>query len=87
MNFSEALIKLKEGKALTRAGWNGKNLFIYFVKANHYPAQTELAKNYFEGRLVPYRSYIAMKTGNDEVSPWVASNSDLLEDDWQEVSL
>lgn len=79
--FGEAVEALKVGMKVTRDGWNGKGMFLYYVPANSYQAQTEAARSVFGG-MVPYRDYIAMKTVNDEVVPWVASQSDLLEADW-----
>lgn len=85
MNFGDALLALKEGKRVARHGWNGKGMFLYYVPAASYPAQrngngTMIGK--FPDDMVPYRAYIAMKTVNDEVVPWVASQSDLLDADW-----
>lgn len=84
MDFSEALKALKDGRKLTRKTWNGKGQFLYFVPGGNYAAQTEIAKKEFAG-LVPYRAYIAIKTVQGNVVPWVASQSDLLEDDWEIV--
>ena len=84
LTFGEAVEALKMGIKVARQGWNGKGMFLYYVPANSYPAQTEAARQHF-GPMVPYRDYIAMKTVNDEVVPWVASQSDLLEADWDVV--
>jgi len=84
MNFGEALNALKKGFAVTRKGWNGKGMYLYFVTENHYPAVTEIAKKQF-GEIVPYTSYIALKTAQDKVVPWVASQCDLLEEDWEMI--
>jgi hypothetical protein len=86
MNFSEALNCVKEGIRVQRAGWNGKGMFIYHVPAAAYPAQTGAAKAHFgEDALVPYQAYIAMKTADETVVPWLASQTDLLAEDWQAV--
>ena len=83
MNFSQALESLKHGKVrVHRTGWNGKNMFLYLVPANHYPAQTDIAKQEF-GKIVPYGPYIAIKTSQGNVVPWLASQTDLLADDWE----
>ena len=57
-------------------------MFLYLVQADSYEPKTEIARNYFDD-LVPYRSYIAMKTVDETVTPWIASHSDILEDDWE----
>lgn len=81
LDFSEALHRLKAGATISRSGWNGKGMFLYLVPAASYPAQTEAAKQHF-GSSVPYQSYIAMKTADGTVVPWLASQTDLLATDW-----
>ncbi len=84
VSFSKALDHLKEGKAVARKGWNGKGMFIYLVPENKYPAQTGVAKKHFgEDSLVPYGGYLAMKTAQDNVVPWLASQTDILAEDWE----
>ena len=76
MNFGHALEMLKRGEAVSRAGWNGKGMFLYLVPAPEqgYPAQTGVAKRFFGDRaLVPYGPYIAMKTADGTVVPWLCS--------------
>lgn len=82
MDFGDALRALKSGQSVARHGWNGKGMFLYLVKSDAYPPRTDIAKKHWEGKNVPYRAYIAMKTVGDEVVPWVASQSDLIEMDW-----
>lgn len=84
MNFGEALEILKQGGSVSREGWNGKGMFLYFVPANVYPAQTEIAKKNF-GDSVPYEPYIALKAVQNSVVPWLASQTDLLAEDWKKV--
>lgn len=83
-NFSNALSGLRSGKKWSRTGWNGKGMYLYLVPAAAYPASTDIARAEF-GDTVPYQAYIAFKTNHSSVVPWVASQTDLLADDWQEV--
>lgn len=97
MSFGHAIAAMKAGNKVTRAGWNGKGMWLYLVPANSYPAQTEAAKEYWRERqpeqaensvsaiMVPYGAYIAMKTAQENVVPWLASQTDMLADDWQIV--
>ena len=85
MNFGKAIELLKQGKKVARIGWNGKRMFLYYVPANSYPAQTEVAKEEF-GAMVQYGAYIAMKTATGEVVPWLASQTDMLAEDWEVVA-
>lgn len=83
MSFGEALRALKAGSRVARTGWNGKGMFLYHVPANSYPAQTGAAKAYFgDNAMVPYGAYLAMKTAQDNVVPWLASQTDILAEDW-----
>lgn len=82
MDFGPALALLKEGKRVCRGGWNGKGMWLYYVPANTYAAQTPAARARF-GDSVPYRAYVAMLTAQGDVVPWVASQTDILADDWQ----
>ncbi len=84
-DFSGALSMIRAGEKAARAGWNGKGMFIYFVPAASYPTQTEIARKTF-GETVPYRAYIAFKTVDGDVVPWVASQTDILADDWAIVA-
>ena len=83
--FGAAINLLKQGEKVTRDGWNGKGMFIYLVPAASYPASRNLLKTMqgkFHDDMVPYRAYIAMKTAQNDVVPWVASQSDILAEDW-----
>lgn len=84
MNFGLAIEAMKKGKKVCRSGWNGKGMFLYHVPANSYAAQTDAAFAEF-GELVPYGAYIAMKTAQNNVVPWLASQTDMLADDWEIV--
>lgn len=87
MNFGQALEELKIGAKAARTGWNGKGMFIYHVPANSYPPRTEVAKDFWKGLDVPYGAYIAMKTAEENVVPWLASQTDMLAEDWVIVSI
>lgn len=86
MNFGLALEALKQGQAVERKGWNGRGMFLYLVPEAEYPAQTDIARGAF-GPTVPYGAYIAMKTAQGNVVPWLASQTDVLADDWGFKSL
>jgi hypothetical protein len=84
MKFGDAIDALENGKRVARAGWNGKGMFLYYVPEGAYPARTEVAKKEWgENALVPYQAYIAMKTVQGTVVPWLASQTDMLAKDWE----
>lgn len=83
MTFGQALEALKAGMKVSRAGWNGKGMFVYYVPADRYPARTPTAKAYFgNDALVPYNAYLAIKNVDNSVSTWVPSVNDCLSEDW-----
>ena len=81
MNFGDAIDALKQWYRITRAGWNGKDMFVYYVPAGEYPAQTDVAKEHI-GETVKYREYMALKTAQWDVATWSPSGSDALAEDW-----
>ena len=83
MNIGEAVAAMKDGKKVARTGWNGKGMFLYYVPEGVYSPCTEIASQLVnENGLVPYAPYVAMKTVNGTVVPWLCSQTDLLAEDW-----
>lgn len=74
MNFGEAVEMLKLGSKVTRPGWNGKGMFLFHISEWTYTDGTR--DNY------PNLPFIAMKTADNKVVPWLASQTDILADDW-----
>ncbi len=86
MTFSTALEALKCGERIQRKGWNGKGMFLYYVPVGHYAPCTKVAESIVgpDGK-VEYGAYIAMKTAQGNVVPWLASQTDVLSEDWQVI--
>ena len=83
MNFSDALVAIKAGNRVSREGWNGKGMFIFLVPGSTFTVnRPPLLGIYPEGTRIEYRGHIDMKTVDGQVVPWVASQTDLLADDW-----
>jgi hypothetical protein len=76
-DFSWALIKLKEGRIVCRSGWNGKGMFLY-IDSQQLPCK-------WGDKPFPISTMIIMKTADDLLTPWVASQTDLLVTDWEVV--
>lgn len=68
MSFSDALNKLKQNCIVARSGWNGKNMWIRIC----YPSPSSDMD-------LPY---IYMFTAQEQVVPWLASQTDILAEDW-----
>lgn len=84
--FGEALQLLKQGKRLTRRGWNGKGLFVVYQKG--YPQgipcnkQTAEAWGLKEGELFKCEPYLQISTVDGSHAMWVPSIRECLADDW-----
>jgi len=89
LSFSDALMALKAGKKIAREGWNGKGMYV--VYRSGYPEGIPANKNTAdaigipEGSLFKVRPYLQMRCADGSFQIWLASQSDILEDDWQIV--
>lgn len=83
MTFGQALELLKAGGRVARAGWNGKGMFIFLVPGSTFKVnRPPLLGIYPEGTEVNYCPHIDMKTADGKVVPWLASQTDVLAEDW-----
>ena len=86
MDIGGAIEAVKAGKKVARRGWNGRNMFVYYVPAAAYPAQTGAARSvYGQNGMVPYNAYLALRGVDNAVSTWAPSCSDALAEDWHVV--
>ena len=79
MSFGDAIAALKAGQKVARAGWNGKGMWI----GVHSEGGTFVREAC--GSEFTYRDYIVMKTVDNQLVPWTASQTDVLADDWNIV--
>lgn len=87
MDFSEALKNIKAGKKMQREGWNGKGMFIFLVPGSTFKVnRAPLLGIYPEGTEISYHAHVDMRTADGSIVPWLASQTDILADDWQEVA-
>ena len=85
-NFSYALNQIKDGKKMQRYGWNGKEMFVFLVPSSTFIVnRAPLLGIYPEGTEIYYHAHIDMRTADGLIVPWLASQTDLLAEDWQEV--
>ena len=72
MDFGNAIRCLKNGEHVCREGWNAKGMWLTLQIPDTNSKMTS--------------PYIYLNTANGKVVPWVASQTDMLSDDWQTVS-
>lgn len=92
LTFGDALHMLKLRKRVARAGWNGKGMWLRLLQpyaphpedapdANPRNPYFRAADNNAEaiGTMLPW---IGMKTADNKFVPWLASQTDMLAEDW-----
>jgi len=81
-----ALNALRAGKKVAREGWNGKGMFLFLVPGSTFKvSRPPLLGIYPEGAEINYCPHIDMKTADGKVVPWLASQTDVLAEDWKTV--
>lgn len=91
-NFGQAIEALKQGKRVARQEWNGKGMFIFMqipseIKKEVIPNMQSLPQSVKDefakrGGDIRYKNQLAMVYPDSTIYGWVASPSDVLEDDW-----
>ena len=71
MDIGEAIHTLRNGYRVARAGWNGKGMWLELQVPDANSKMT-----------LPY---VYMKTAQDDLVPWLCSQTDLLATDWERV--
>lgn len=80
MNFGNALLALKCGRKVARHGWNGKGIFIKLQTPDE---NSKMTSPYI------FIDTTGLQTENEaapkSLVPWLASQTDMLADDWVDV--
>ncbi len=71
MTFGTAIKEMHNGEKVARGGWNGKGMWIAIQNPEEHSKMT-----------LPY---IYMKTADNNLVPWLASQTDMLATDWDIV--
>ncbi len=91
LNFGDAIKALKEGKKVTRKGWNGKNIWLWLKPATTIKAERckdPMLKEIVDanGGEAEALGTICMKTADNKIlTGWLASQADMLCEDWEVV--
>jgi len=72
MDIGGAIEELSVGKKVSRAGWNGKNMYLELQVPDAHSKMT-----------LPY---VYMRTAQGDLVPWVCSQTDLLAEDWGTIT-
>jgi len=80
MDFGRALDGMREGLKMRRSGWNGKGMWVALTNFHTLKNTGEVVTIDRTGMTLPF---IYMKTADDELVPWLASQTDMLAYDWE----
>ncbi|WP_304039085.1 DUF2829 domain-containing protein [Fibrobacter succinogenes] len=85
--FDWAIQQIKAGRKVQRKGWNGKGMFITLQQGSTVDGElmrNAPAKEFYTGKKCNIAPHIDMKAADDTyVVGWLASQTDMLADDWQ----
>jgi len=80
MNFGQAIEAMKAGEKVCREGWNGRGIFIKLQTPDE---NSKMTTPYL------YIDTTGLQTDNEaapkSLVPWLASQTDMLADDWKIV--
>lgn len=88
ITFGDAIVALKQGKKVARKGWNGKGMWLWLkpaalVKSEWCHDQALKAIADKNGGEIEALGTICMKTADNKIlSGWLASQTDMLSEDW-----
>ena len=94
MNFGQAIESMKDGCSVAREGWNGKGMFVYLVEGvticttllRGKAKEVVMATGKGEMTDTTICSHIDMKSADGSlVVGWLASQTDMLAEDWDIV--
>ena len=85
-DFGWAINVLRDGGRVARSGWNGKGMFLFIV-LNWEAKPHDVGGGFMRAtdgatERYPLLPFIAMKTADGNVVPWLASQTDVLALDW-----
>lgn len=97
MKLGQVLERVAQGCVAQRQGWNGKGMYIFMRPADtiavniitNIRSLPAIVKEHliFKGQPVKFNQYLCMYNAKGEiVNGWLASQEDLLADDWDVIS-
>jgi len=83
MDFGMAMTEAKFGNKVQRQGWNGKNMFVFYIPEVIFRADKPPLSTIFPtGTKIKAEAHLMMRTATGSIIPWLASQSDVLATDW-----
>ena len=92
MNFGQAIEALKEGKMVSRSGWNGKGMFVVkqipaVIGTDIIPKMQSLPQSVKDrlmerNQSIAYTNQMLIVNADGKADSWVPSSSDVFAEDW-----
>jgi Protein of unknown function (DUF2829) len=86
MTFGLAIEALKKGLKVARAGWNGKGMWLALIQGDMWGIGGTAPYDVPDGAHIDHAPFIGMRTADQKFVPWLASQTDVLAEDWGIVS-
>lgn len=89
LNFGEAIEALKRGQRVTRPNWNGKGMYLWLLPAAKVKAEwcrephLKAVAEANGGEIEALGSIRMMTADKKVLTGWLASQTDMLAEDWQ----
>ena len=93
VSFGEAIERMKQGAKMQRAGWNGKGMWVIYNPGSNGEQLTLTEGSVYhrhgftQCEILPhFDMYTVNANGKRAMLPgWLASQTDMISNDWQEV--
>ena len=83
MSFGLAIEAAKNGKRIARAGWNGKNQYVFLADDVNFNTDADISEFVGAADGVTVTPMLVIRTSKGDLQPgWLATQSDILADDW-----
>lgn len=82
LSFGEALCEMRIGCKVARYGWNGKGMFLFMIAGGAWDFKCDI-----DGvDVLDTLPFICMKTADGKLVPWLASQTDMIANDWMVIN-
>ncbi len=82
LTFGLVIEALKSGKRVARAGWNGKGMWLALIEGDRWGIGGHAPYDIPGGAHIKHAPFIGMRTADEKFVPWLASQTDMLAEDW-----
>lgn len=86
-DFGWAIRRVKKGDRVRRRGWNGKGMYVFLAECNEMHTDADISEFEDEDIGCEVQDMLVLRTAQRNLQPgWLASQSDMLADDWEVVA-